>query len=246
MLLAELLEAVGVKGVRLRSRAWARPRRAPSTARSCSALPARPRAAAVAARSAAGSTSTRCARSTPSDRGTREVMRDAPKLLDRLAPEDAEHFARCGSCSTTPGIHYELDPTLVRGLDYYTRTLFEFSSDALGAQSGVGGGGRYDRPDRAARRPADARPRAGRPASSGCCWPRASSRSSADRGGPVHRAARPRRRHGAAFGLAREARRAGLRAQLELAGRSLQGPAQARGPDRRQICGDHRRRQGRR
>ena len=43
------------------------------------------------------------------------------------------------------GIAYELDPTLVRGLDYYTRTLFEFTSDALGAQSGVGGGGRYDR-----------------------------------------------------------------------------------------------------
>ena len=39
---------------------------------------------------------------------------------------------------------YELDPTLVRGLDYYTRTVFEFTSDALGAQSGVGGGGRYD------------------------------------------------------------------------------------------------------
>jgi serine/threonine protein kinase len=39
---------------------------------------------------------------------------------------------------------YEVDPTLVRGLDYYTRTVFEFTSDALGAQSGVGGGGRYD------------------------------------------------------------------------------------------------------
>ncbi len=41
-------------------------------------------------------------------------------------------------------VAYELDPTLVRGLDYYTRTVFEFTSDALGAQSGVGGGGRYD------------------------------------------------------------------------------------------------------
>ena len=42
------------------------------------------------------------------------------------------------------GAAYEIDPTLVRGLDYYTRTVFEFTSDALGAQSGVGGGGRYD------------------------------------------------------------------------------------------------------
>ena len=42
------------------------------------------------------------------------------------------------------GVPYEIDPTLVRGLDYYTRTVFEFTSDALGAQSGVGGGGRYD------------------------------------------------------------------------------------------------------
>src|SRR6202043_4083054 len=42
------------------------------------------------------------------------------------------------------GVAYEIDPTLVRGLDYYTRTVFEFASDALGAQSGVGGGGRYD------------------------------------------------------------------------------------------------------
>jgi histidyl-tRNA synthetase len=43
------------------------------------------------------------------------------------------------------GIDYELDPRLVRGLDYYTRTVFEFRSESLGAQSGIGGGGRYDR-----------------------------------------------------------------------------------------------------
>ena len=51
---------------------------------------------------------------------------------------------RCARCSTTAGVDYELDPTLVRGLDYYTRTIFEFDCDALGAQSEVGGGGRYD------------------------------------------------------------------------------------------------------
>ena len=69
----------------------------------------------------------------------------APLLIDRLAADDREHFeARPGRCSTPPGVAYEVDPTLVRGLDYYTRTLFEFTSDALGAQTGVGGGGRYD------------------------------------------------------------------------------------------------------
>ena len=79
------------------------------------------------------------------DPRTRETMRGAPKLLDRLAPDDAEHFAQVRSLLDDAGVRYELDPTLVRGLDYYTRTLFEFTSDALGAQSGVAGGGRYDR-----------------------------------------------------------------------------------------------------
>src|SRR5205823_14226616 len=75
--------------------------------------------------------------------GTREVMKTAPLLLDQLAPEDAEHFAEVRARLDAAGVEYEIDPTLVRGLDYYTRTLFEFTSDALGAQSGVGGGGRY-------------------------------------------------------------------------------------------------------
>jgi histidyl-tRNA synthetase len=72
-------------------------------------------------------------------------MKDAPTLLDRLEPEDAEHFAEVRTLLDEAGIAYEVDPALVRGLDYYTRTVFEFTSDALGAQSGVGGGGRYDR-----------------------------------------------------------------------------------------------------
>ena len=71
-------------------------------------------------------------------------MRDAPTLLDRLAADDAEHFAQVRALLDDADVRYELDPTLVRGLDYYTRTVFEFTSDALGAQSGVGGGGRYD------------------------------------------------------------------------------------------------------
>ena len=76
--------------------------------------------------------------------GTQEVMAGAPLLLDRLADEDAEHFAEVRALLDAADVTYEIDPTLVRGLDYYTRTVFEFTSDALGAQSGVGGGGRYD------------------------------------------------------------------------------------------------------
>ena len=71
-------------------------------------------------------------------------MQSAPLLLEHLSAEDAEHFAQVRELLDVAGVAYELDPTLVRGLDYYTRTVFEFTSDALGAQSGVGGGGRYD------------------------------------------------------------------------------------------------------
>ncbi len=76
--------------------------------------------------------------------GTRHVMASAPRLLDHLDDDDAEHFAQVRELLDVAEVPYEVDPTLVRGLDYYTRTVFEFTSDALGAQSGVGGGGRYD------------------------------------------------------------------------------------------------------
>src|SRR3954453_20448078 len=76
--------------------------------------------------------------------GTRKVMEDAPTLMDRLDPADAEHFAEVRSLLDRNGVSYDVDPTLVRGLDYYTRTLFEFDCGGLGAQSGIGGGGRYD------------------------------------------------------------------------------------------------------
>jgi histidyl-tRNA synthetase len=78
------------------------------------------------------------------DEGTRAVMAEAPRLLDRLDSDDAAHFAEVRALLDAARIDYEVDGTLVRGLDYYTRTVFEFTSDALGAQSGVGGGGRYD------------------------------------------------------------------------------------------------------
>ena len=76
--------------------------------------------------------------------GTREVMAGAPRLLDRLDGDDAEHFAEVRGLLDAAGVAYDVDPALVRGLDYYTRTVFEFESAMLGAQSGVGGGGRYD------------------------------------------------------------------------------------------------------
>ncbi len=76
--------------------------------------------------------------------GTRATMATAPRLLDHLNPEDTNHFAEVRALLDEAGVAYEIDPTLVRGLDYYTRTVFELTSDALGAQSGVGGGGRYD------------------------------------------------------------------------------------------------------
>jgi histidyl-tRNA synthetase len=76
--------------------------------------------------------------------GTKRVMESAPRLLESLSDDDAEHFANVRELLDVAKIPYEVDSTLVRGLDYYTRTVFEFTSDALGAQSGVGGGGRYD------------------------------------------------------------------------------------------------------
>ena len=78
------------------------------------------------------------------DEGTQGVMASAPKLLDSLDGEDAAHFTEVRELLDAAGIAYEIDPTLVRGLDYYTRTIFSFVCDALGAQSEVGGGGRYD------------------------------------------------------------------------------------------------------
>ncbi len=78
------------------------------------------------------------------DEGTQAVMAEAPKLVEQLAGEDAEHFKELRSLLDAAGVIYAIDPTLVRGLDYYTRTIFSFVCDRLGAQSEIGGGGRYD------------------------------------------------------------------------------------------------------
>jgi histidyl-tRNA synthetase len=78
------------------------------------------------------------------DEGVKGVMASAPTILDALSEEDAEHFAEVRSLLDAAGIDYELDATLVRGIDYYTRTIFSFVCDALGSVSEIGGGGRYD------------------------------------------------------------------------------------------------------
>jgi histidyl-tRNA synthetase len=72
------------------------------------------------------------------------VLDAAPRLLDRLCPDCRAHLDAVRSALDALGVAYEMDTRLVRGLDYYVRTAYEFTSDALGAQSAVAGGGRYD------------------------------------------------------------------------------------------------------
>jgi histidyl-tRNA synthetase len=165
--------------------------------------------------------------------GTKKVMESAPRLSEHLSAEDAEHFTHVRELLDVAGVPYELDHTLVRGLDYYTRTVFEFTSDALGAQSGVGGGGRYD----------GLVEQLGGPPTPGMGWAAgierimlagdAASRSAdggmahAGVGGPPElfvalEGSAPQLRV-LAFGLLSEARSAGLSAQMDLGGRSLKG-----------------------
>lgn len=72
------------------------------------------------------------------------ALQDAPRLPDHLCPGCADHHSRVKACLEVQGLSFSEDHTLVRGMDYYTRTTFEFQSSLLGAQSGIGGGGRYD------------------------------------------------------------------------------------------------------
>lgn len=74
-----------------------------------------------------------------------EVMAKAPVLLDYLNESSKEHFAKVREYLDLLGIKYEINPRLVRGFDYYTGTTFEFIHMGLGAQSAIGGGGRYDK-----------------------------------------------------------------------------------------------------
>ena len=79
------------------------------------------------------------------DNRTQQISQDAPSILDYLSPESQQHFEKVQILLTDLNIAYRINPRLVRGLDYYTRTAFEIQSNLLGAQSAVCGGGRYDR-----------------------------------------------------------------------------------------------------
>jgi histidyl-tRNA synthetase len=74
----------------------------------------------------------------------RALTADAPVLLDHLSDVAKQHFDTVLAHLDAFGIPYVINPRMVRGLDYYTKTTFEFVHDGLGAQSGIGGGGRYD------------------------------------------------------------------------------------------------------
>jgi histidyl-tRNA synthetase len=154
------------------------------------------------------------------DPGTREVMASAPRMIDRLDEADAEHFAEVRALLERSGVSYELDGTLVRGLDYYTRTVFEFESESLDAQAAtIGGGGRYDGLTEAL----------GGPAAPGCGWAAGIERillaiadEPAEPSADVFVAAADAERERATL-LVRELRQKGLHAELDLAGRSLKG-----------------------
>jgi histidyl-tRNA synthetase len=72
------------------------------------------------------------------------VIAAAPSITDHLDPESAEHFERLKAALQAAGVPYRVNPRLVRGLDYYSRTVFEWLTDRLGAQAAVCSGGRYD------------------------------------------------------------------------------------------------------
>jgi len=222
VLLQALLQELGVRGVRLRLSSLGSPEtRAAYRERLQAHLHAN---AGELAREVRERIDLNPLRAFDSDHaGTQAVMVRAPRLLDELSPDDAEHFEAVCALLDAAGIPYEIDPTLVRGLDYYTRTVFEFTSDALGAQSGVGGGGRYD----------GLMEQLGGPPTPGTGWAAGIERmllaaDSTPVPQPVVDLYVAREDGGrddasAAFALAAQARRAGLNVQLELAGRSLKG-----------------------
>ncbi len=78
------------------------------------------------------------------EEGCKQINKDAPSILDYLCEDCHNHFEEVKACLALAGVGYEIDPRIVRGLDYYTRTVFEFVSSAIGAQGTVCAGGRYD------------------------------------------------------------------------------------------------------
>ena len=76
--------------------------------------------------------------------GEKEIVKSAPRLIDYLCDDCKAHFEGLKANLDAVGIRYEIDPNIVRGLDYYTRTVFEFVSENVGTQGTICGGGRYD------------------------------------------------------------------------------------------------------
>jgi histidyl-tRNA synthetase len=151
--------------------------------------------------------------------GTQAVMAGAPRLLDRLDQADAEHFADVCALLDAAGQPYDVDSTLVRGLDYYTRTVFEFESERLGAQAALGGGGRYDRLIE----------ELGGPPTPGVGWAAGierillASEAEPESDSRVYVALAKPDAMAEAFGLAQQLRAQGIRTEIEQAGRSLKG-----------------------
>lgn len=73
-----------------------------------------------------------------------DLIKNAPRLIDRLDPDSQAHFDQLRGLLDAAGVRYEIDPCLVRGLDYYTKTVFEWTTDRLGAQGTLCAGGRFD------------------------------------------------------------------------------------------------------
>jgi histidyl-tRNA synthetase len=78
------------------------------------------------------------------DEQDRALIADAPRIASSLDAASTEHFAMVRSMLDNQGIAYTVNPLMVRGLDYYSHTVFEFTTDRLGSQNAIGGGGRYD------------------------------------------------------------------------------------------------------
>ncbi len=151
----------------------------------------------------------------------RAVLDEAPHIVDHLCPECRAHFDAVLALVKRAGLEPHLDFRLVRGLDYYTRTTFEFNSDRLGAQSGVGGGGRYD----------GLIEQIGGASTPGVGWGSGLERIAlAMRDLPLPSSAPDAyvisfsdEARAAAFDVAQQLRGAGLAAELDLAGRSPKG-----------------------
>ena len=78
------------------------------------------------------------------EEGCKALCKDAPKIIDYLCEDCSAHFKKLQELLTDCGVAFEINPFIVRGLDYYTKTVFEFVTTALGSQGTVCGGGRYD------------------------------------------------------------------------------------------------------